>query len=39
MSDIVSTFIKNKNIDQRKESIPKDVDKIIRRFKFKNNIT
>jgi len=39
MTDIVSTFIKNKNIDQKKELIPKDVDKIIRRFNSNTNIT
>ena len=39
MSDIVSTFIKNKDIDQRKELDSKDVDKIIKRFKSNTNIT
>ena len=38
MSDIVSSFIKNKNIEQEKESNSKDVDKIIRKFKSNTNI-
>ena len=38
MSDIISTFIKDKNIDKGKELNSKDVDKIIKRFKSNTNI-